>query len=133
MKSIPICAVFGLLWVSLGSNAWADSEVHRNGANVHRSHRFQAHGGHHRNPSHVPSLLRLGNGAPLDFTLNPLLKSHDRVPGSIHSSGIHIGSWWFLEEAPPTLYNGNNLPASIREDGWYLPTTLELVRIPKLF
>ena len=75
----------------------------------------------------------LGFPGDPNFKLNPLLKFRDHLPPVEHPfTGLIIGKWLVLDPAPPILYGGFLLPTSIRDDAWYVPTTLEITRIPGL-
>ena len=74
--------------------------------------------------------LVFGYPQTISFKYNSLLNFHDYLPSTYHPTGVKIGKWRVLGEAPASVYNGLLLPASIREDAWYLPTTVELFRLP---
>ncbi len=76
----------------------------------------------------------LGNPEDPNFQWSSMLNFREHFPpATYHPIGVKLGSWQVLDEPPPVVYNSYLLPASIREDGWYLPTTLELFRLPKPF
>lgn len=62
---------------------------------------------------------------------NSMLYFHDALPTPYRPEGVKLGKYHILREAPPALYNPYLLPESIREDSWYLPPTVEVIRFPK--
>ncbi len=63
---------------------------------------------------------------------NPYLNDKTYFPSATpyYPKGIRVGQWRLLDGAPSMMYNGGLLPASIRDDVWYVPTTLQIMRLP---
>jgi hypothetical protein len=79
-----------------------------------------------------PKRITFGFADRLNFKWNSMLNFYDARAVVYHPTGIKIGKYHFLREAPPALYNPYLLPESIRDDSWYLPTTVEVLRFPKV-
>ncbi len=83
------------------------------------------------------SMLGKGQGAYLkpgeqiEYTFHSVLGLTEAEHRLYHPSGLKFGKMRVLDEAPASVYDPQRLPSSIRENSWYMPTTLELFRFPK--
>ncbi len=87
----------------------------------------------------IASISRLGKeqgtylkpGEQIEYTFHSVLGLKEAEHRLYHPSGLKFGKMRVLNEAPATVYDPQRLPSSIRENSWYMPTTLELFRFPK--
>jgi hypothetical protein len=70
-------------------------------------------------------------GEQIEYKFHSVLGLAEAEHRLYHPSGLKFGKMRVLDEAPASVYDPQRLPSSIRENSWYMPTTLELFRFPK--